>query len=165
MTNKAATSPSFANEKNVDHTSLVIEVRPFFSVALLAHSLIRDSLQLFTKAYSHFKHSESGQARMSLYIAFRIAEAYKDSGQNEMTIKFVQRIILLTPQADQAASRFCQRIAKTYKKENWNPVLRAIRDIWYEAARLTGSVESAATLLLDMMSPGEFRFGRSSCSS
>jgi hypothetical protein len=50
-------------------------------------------------------------------------------------------------------------MAKAYVREQWTPVLWSIRSVWYQAAQRTGAVESAARLLLDMMSPGRSEGG------
>jgi hypothetical protein len=45
---------------------------------------------------------------------------------------------------------------KPYANDGWDILVRSIRGLWYEAAQKTGSVESAAKLLLDMMAPGKW---------
>ncbi|KAK0459106.1 Gryzun, putative trafficking through golgi-domain-containing protein [Desarmillaria tabescens] len=62
-------SPGFANEKKVDHLVIILE--------------------LYTKSYELFKkytHSSQGQsqARLTLWIAYRIGQTYFDSGVEEM---------------------------------------------------------------------------------
>ncbi|WRT67104.1 uncharacterized protein IL334_004070 [Kwoniella shivajii] len=110
-----STAPGFANEKKVDHPALVIE--------------------LFTKAYSLLKEQDHAQNRMALFVAFRIAEVYCQSGQHEMALRFFDRISL------------------GFKRERWSPIVRQIRKLWYECAQQTGNVESAARLLVEMMCP------------
>lgn len=54
------------------------------------------------------------------------------------------------------AMRFFDRIAKTYQREKWDPIVANIRTLWYECAQRTGAVEVAARLLLEMMGqPGQ----------
>ena len=48
---------------------------------------------------------------------------------------------------------FFARISPTFKEDRWSPIVRQIRKLWYECAQITGSVEVAARLLLEMMSP------------
>jgi hypothetical protein len=123
-------APGFANEKKVAHAALIVEVNDDPAMILM--------LQLFTKAYSLTKEQAVPQARLALFIAFRIAETYSSSGQWEM------------------AMRFFDRIAKTYQRERWDPIVANIRSLWYECAQRTGAVEVAARLLLETMGqPGQ----------
>ncbi|WWC69487.1 uncharacterized protein I206_103428 [Kwoniella pini CBS 10737] len=92
-------------------------------------------IELFTKAYSLLKEQDHAQNRMALFVAFRIAEVYCQSAQYEMAI------------------RFFDRISHGFKRERWSPIVKQIRRLWYECAQQTGNVESAARLLVEMMSP------------
>lgn len=67
-----STAPGFANEKKVDHAALVIE--------------------LFTKSYSLLKEQRYAQDRVALFVAFRIAETYCQSGQYDMAMRWVFRM-------------------------------------------------------------------------
>jgi hypothetical protein len=44
---------------------------------------------------------------------------------------------------------------KSYINEKWDSVVWSIQDLWYEAARRTGSVDTAVRLLFSMMAPGK----------
>lgn len=44
---------------------------------------------------------------------------------------------------------------KSYINEKWDPVVWSIQDLWCEAARRTGSVDTAVRLLFSMMAPGK----------
>ncbi|WVW83128.1 hypothetical protein I302_105146 [Kwoniella bestiolae CBS 10118] len=92
-------------------------------------------IELFTKAYSLLKEQDHAQNRMALFVAFRIAEVYCQSAQYDMAL------------------RFFDRISQGFKREGWSPIVIQIRKLWYECAQQTGNVESAARLLVDMMSP------------
>lgn len=52
-------------------------------------------------------------------------------------------------------SRFFERIAKTYRREQWDVVLRPLLSIWYSCAQQTGNVELSVQLLLEMLGHGE----------
>ena len=52
-------------------------------------------------------------------------------------------------------SRFFERIAKTYRKERWDVVLRPLLTIWYSCAQQTGNVELSVQLLLEMLGHGK----------
>jgi hypothetical protein len=52
-----------------------------------------------------------------------------------------------------ANARFFERISATFKKDKWSPIVRQIRTLWYECAQVTGNVEMAARLLVEMMCP------------
>ncbi|WVQ98716.1 hypothetical protein IAU59_005847 [Kwoniella sp. CBS 9459] len=93
-------------------------------------------IELFTKSYSLLKEQEHAQNRMALFVAFRIAEVYCQSNQYDMAL------------------RFFDRISQGFRRERWSPIVRQIRELWYECAQQTGSVETAARLLLEMMCPG-----------
>lgn len=66
----ADTNPALQSEKQVDHSSLTIE--------------------LLTKSYEQFKRYRNG--RMTLYLAAEIAGTYYETGKFEMAIKFFERI-------------------------------------------------------------------------
>ena len=51
--------------------------------------------------------------------------------------------------------RFFERIAKTYRKEQWDVVLRPLLSIWYSCAQQTGNVELSVRLLLEMLGHGK----------
>lgn len=112
-------SPGYANEKKVQHYAIILE--------------------LYTKAYEIFKkHSlttaqNQAQSRLTLWIAYRIAQTYHDSGDF------------------QTAVRFFERIAKTYRREKWYHMLRPLLVTWYACARQLGDVELCIKLLLEMM--------------
>ncbi|EUC61804.1 glutathione transferase omega-1 [Rhizoctonia solani AG-3 Rhs1AP] len=65
-------TPAFANEKKIDHHSLIVE--------------------LYTKAYETFKQQKTGQTRLTYYIAYRIAETHYESGKFDLAVKFFERI-------------------------------------------------------------------------
>ncbi|KAK0494835.1 Gryzun, putative trafficking through golgi-domain-containing protein [Armillaria luteobubalina] len=114
-------SPGFANEKKVDHLVIILE--------------------LYTKSYELFKKytpSSPGQsqARLTLWIAYRIGQTYFDSGKFDMAI------------------RFFERIAKTYRRENWDPMLRPLLTTWYACVQQLGDVELSIRLLIEMLGHG-----------
>jgi hypothetical protein len=52
------------------------------------------------------------------------------------------------------ASRFFERIARTYRLEKWDAMLRPLLSTWYKCAQRLGDVELSVRLLLEMMSNG-----------
>lgn len=68
-------SPGFANEKKVEHLSAINE--------------------MYSKAYELFKKYSSApsdgqvQGRLTLWIAYRIAQTYYDSGKFDMAVRSV----------------------------------------------------------------------------
>ena len=68
-----ALSPGFANEKKVEHLAIVNE--------------------LYTKAYELFKKfsspSNHGQGRLTLWIAYQIAQTYYTAGKYDMAVRLV----------------------------------------------------------------------------
>ncbi|KAG8904617.1 hypothetical protein FRB99_001414, partial [Tulasnella sp. 403] len=92
-------------------------------------------IELFTKAYELFKRFRTGQSRQTFYIAYRIAETYHAAGNYE------------------AAIRFFERIAKTYRREQWGSMLRSILLMWYDCARHLGDVELTIKLLFELLAP------------
>ncbi|KAF8070400.1 Foie gras liver health family 1-domain-containing protein [Lyophyllum atratum] len=112
-------SPGFANEKKVDHLTIVLE--------------------LYTKAYELFKKytvinpQNPTQGRLTLWIAYRIAHTYYESGKYDMAI------------------RFFERIAKTYRREKWGPLLRPLLSTWYACARELGDTDLSVKLLVEML--------------
>ncbi|KAG8794879.1 hypothetical protein FRC12_020516 [Ceratobasidium sp. 428] len=109
-------TPAFANEKKIDHHSLIVE--------------------LFTKAYETFKHQQTGQSRLTYYIAYRIAETHYESGKFDLAVKFFERI------------------AKTYRTERWTTLLRPALALWYDCARNLADIELSVRVLLEMLVPG-----------
>ncbi|OAX31943.1 hypothetical protein K503DRAFT_702885 [Rhizopogon vinicolor AM-OR11-026] len=111
----ASAAPGYANEKKVDHLSLILE--------------------LYTKSYEVFKkyNSTTSQGRLTLWIAYRIAHTYYESEKFDVAI------------------RFFERIAKTYRKEKWNDMLRPLLSTWYSCAQKLGDVELMVTLLVEMI--------------
>ena len=65
-----------------------------------------------------------------------------------MAMKYVGRLLLT-----RADCRFFERISTTFKKDKWSPIVRQIRSLWYHCAQVTGNVEMAARLLVEMMCP------------
>lgn len=84
------------------------------------------------------KNSKAGQSRTTLYIAYRIAEAYRDDGRQLDT-----------------ALKFFERISKLHRKERWDPISTQIRKLWMECAREAGRVADVARLLLEEISEGQ----------
>ncbi|KAI0079255.1 hypothetical protein K474DRAFT_1617849 [Panus rudis PR-1116 ss-1] len=117
-----SSSPGFINEKKVDHLTLVLE--------------------LYTRAYELFKKysapssQHQGQGRLTLWIAYRIAQTYYESGKFEMAV------------------RFFERIAKTYRREQWDSLLRPLLSTWYACAQQLGDMELSVQLLLEILGHG-----------
>ncbi|KAG2132301.1 Gryzun, putative trafficking through golgi-domain-containing protein [Suillus bovinus] len=67
-------APGYANEKKVDHLSLILE--------------------LYTKSYEVFKKhsSTTSQGRLTLWIAYRIAHTYFESEKFDIAVRFFERI-------------------------------------------------------------------------
>lgn len=79
------------NEKKVQHYAIILEVCGSHSLMLLTDILV---LQLYTKAYEIFKRNTPGgstqaQSRLTLWIAYRIAQTYYDSGEFAMAVRCV----------------------------------------------------------------------------
>ncbi|KAI0050806.1 hypothetical protein FA95DRAFT_1676484 [Auriscalpium vulgare] len=113
--------PGFGNEKKVDHLAIVLE--------------------LYTKSYELFKtHSVvsngQGQGRLTLRIAYRIAQTYYASGKFDMAV------------------RFFERIARTYRREKWGVMLKPLLATWYACAQQLGDVELSVRLLVEMLGHG-----------
>ncbi|KAF9486045.1 hypothetical protein BDN70DRAFT_870556 [Pholiota conissans] len=112
-----ALSPGFTNEKKVEHLSIINE--------------------LYTKAYELFKKhspaSSQGQGRLTLSIAYRIAQTYYDAAKFDMAV------------------RFFERIAKTYRREKWGAMLVPLLSTWYACAQQLGDVELSIKLLIEIM--------------
>lgn len=50
--------------------------------------------------------------------------------------------------------RFFERIAKTYRREKWNAMLRPLFPTWYACAKKLGDVELTVRLLIEMIGYG-----------
>ncbi|TRM69045.1 Gryzun, putative trafficking through golgi-domain-containing protein [Schizophyllum amplum] len=97
-------------------------------------------LELYTKAYELFKKytpaSATQPGRQTLFIAYRIAQTYQTSGKFDMAV------------------RFFERIAKTYRREQWGEMLRPLLTTWYDCAKLLGDMEMSVRLLMEMLAHG-----------
>ncbi|KAI0090763.1 Gryzun, putative trafficking through golgi-domain-containing protein [Irpex rosettiformis] len=113
-------SPGFANENKVDHLTVILE--------------------LYTRAYELFKkyspQSGANLGRQTLWIAYRIARTYYDSGKFDMAVKFFERI------------------AKTYRRESWDAMLQPLLKTWYACAQQLGDMELGVQLLIEMLAHG-----------
>ncbi|KJA28858.1 hypothetical protein HYPSUDRAFT_33253 [Hypholoma sublateritium FD-334 SS-4] len=114
---QTALSPGFTNEKKVEHLSIINE--------------------LYTKAYELFKKhspaSNQGQGRLTLWIAYRIAQTYYEAGKFDMAV------------------RFFERIARTYRRERWSSMLLPLLSTWYACAQQLGDVELSIKLLIEIL--------------
>ncbi|KIJ65975.1 hypothetical protein HYDPIDRAFT_110092 [Hydnomerulius pinastri MD-312] len=119
MSQGTSAAPGYANEKKVDHLTIILE--------------------LYTKSYELFKKysSTASQGRLTLWIACRIAHTYYESGKFDMAVKFFERI------------------AKTYRREKWNAMLRPLFSTWYACAQKLGDVELTVRLLVEMLGYGD----------
>ncbi|TFK50937.1 hypothetical protein OE88DRAFT_1726063 [Heliocybe sulcata] len=112
--------PGYTNEKKVDHLTIILE--------------------LYTKSYELFKQyappNVQSQGRLTLYIAYRIAQTYYDSGKFDMAV------------------RFFERIAKTYRRESWGSMMGPLLSTWYRCAQQLGDVELSVKLLIEMIGHG-----------
>ncbi|KAF7792767.1 hypothetical protein EIP86_003865 [Pleurotus ostreatoroseus] len=116
----SASSPGFANESKVDHLTIILE--------------------LYTRSYELFKKysppSSQTQGRQTLWIAYRIAQTYYESGKFDMAV------------------RFFERIAKTYRREKWDAMLVPLLSTWYACAQQLGDMELGVQLLIEMITYG-----------
>jgi len=55
----------------------------------------------------------------------------------------------------ETAVKFYERIAKIYKREHWDTLLRPVLSEWYTSCRQTGDIDTAAKLLVEMLCYGE----------
>ncbi|KAI0669719.1 Gryzun, putative trafficking through golgi-domain-containing protein [Trametes maxima] len=114
-------SPGFVNEKKVDHLAIVLE--------------------LYTRSYELFKkwspQNAQNPGRLTLWIAYRIAQTYYESGKFDMAV------------------RFFERIAKTYRRESWESLLHPLLSQWYACAQQLGDVDLSVKLLVEMLGHGE----------
>lgn len=96
-------------------------------------------LELYTKSYELFKQysSTTSQGRLTLWIAYCIAHTYYESNKFDMAV------------------RFFERIAKTYRREKWNVMLRPLFTAWYACAQKLGDVELTVKLLVEMIAYGD----------
>ncbi|KAH9889488.1 Gryzun, putative trafficking through golgi-domain-containing protein [Cubamyces lactineus] len=112
-----ANSPGFVNEKKVDHLAI-----------------------LYTRAYELFRkwnpQNTQNPGRLTLWIAYRIAQTYYESGKFDMAV------------------RFFERIAKTYRRESWGSLLHPLLSQWYACAQQLGDVELSVRLLVEMLAYG-----------
>ncbi|KAF7428799.1 hypothetical protein PC9H_008031 [Pleurotus ostreatus] len=117
-------TPGFTNEKKVDHYVIILEARLLYT----------KSYELFKKyATSTSTPKAQSQGRLTLWIAYRIAQTYYDSGKFDMAV------------------RFFERIARTYRREKWGSMLRPLLSTWYSCAQRLEDVELSVKLLIEMM--------------
>ena len=92
-------------------------------------------VELFGKSYALLKDHQPPQNRVALHVAYRIADMYLRAQQYEQ------------------AMRYFETLAQSFTSDRYDPLVREIRNVWYQCAQQTGDVEIAAKLLLEMMSP------------
>jgi hypothetical protein len=120
--------------------------------------------QLYTKSYELFKkHTTSPspnttQGRLTLWIAYRIAQTYYDSGKFDMAVRFVVDSTDELPSSMSSSSSFFERIAKTYHREKWYSMLRPLLSTWYACAQQLGDVELSVKLLVEQLGQGHLQF-------
>ena len=52
------------------------------------------------------------------------------------------------------AVRFFERIAKTYRREQWDALLRPLLSTWYRCAQQLGNMELSVQLLFEILGHG-----------
>ncbi|KAI0669705.1 Gryzun, putative trafficking through golgi-domain-containing protein [Trametes maxima] len=121
MLDSESNSPGFVNEKKVDYLAIVLE--------------------LYTRSYELFKkwspQNAQNPGRLTLWIAYRIAQTSYESGKFDMAV------------------RFFERIAKTYRRESWESLLHPLLSQWYACAQQLGDVDLSVKLLVEMLGHGE----------
>ncbi|ORX39862.1 Foie gras liver health family 1-domain-containing protein [Kockovaella imperatae] len=91
------------------------------------------TVELLTKAYTLVLAQTPPQIRIAAYLAFRIAETHVRAGQYDSAMKYFDELSL---------------------QDQWEPIVKQTRALWYESAQRTGNVEAAARLLIEMICPG-----------
>ncbi|KAK7036442.1 hypothetical protein VNI00_011639 [Paramarasmius palmivorus] len=134
--NASSWSPGFANEKKVDHSVIILE-------------LYTKSYELFKKYASLANPNSNQQGRLPLFIAYRIAQTYYDSGKFDMAIRWV--VPALVKHFTDSWISFFERIAKTYRREHWGSLLRPLLSTWYRCAQQLGDVDLSVRLLVEML--------------
>ena len=87
-----------------------------------------------------------------MWIACRIAQTYYQSGKFELAIRYAHLDCLSWSKL--MGHRFFERIAKTYRREKWNVMLRPLFPTWYTCAKKLGDVEMTVRLLVEMIGYG-----------
>ena len=86
-----APPPGFNNEQKVDHLALILEVSCSSDVLVQTYS--GSAHQLYTRAYDLFKaytpKEAHGHGRLTLWIAYRIAQTYYESGKFDLAVRCV----------------------------------------------------------------------------
>ncbi|PWN53564.1 hypothetical protein IE53DRAFT_397856 [Violaceomyces palustris] len=107
----SADSPALMHEQKVDHTGQITE-------------------QL-TRSYDSFKRSKL--TRLSLMVASKIAMAYMEASQHEMSL------------------RFLERITKSYRRDGCDLLLAGLLSLAAECAIVVADVESLARILFETL--------------
>ncbi|KAG8829043.1 hypothetical protein FRC17_007182 [Serendipita sp. 399] len=110
----ASQSPALNNEKKVDHWELILE--------------------LYSKAYEHFKRFAASHSRLTFFVAIHIAKTYHSSGKHDLAIKFLERIV------------------RVYHKEQWGLLLKPLLELWHESSKQIGDIESCVRLVFERLS-------------
>ena len=92
-----------------------------------------------------------------MWIACRIAQTYYQSGKFELAIRCAHLDRL--SRSKLMGDRFFERIAKTYRREKWNAMLRPLFPTWYTCAKKLGDVELTVRLLVEMIGYGAWMCG------
>ncbi|CAG8556735.1 2174_t:CDS:10, partial [Cetraspora pellucida] len=90
------------------------------------------TIELLTKSYEQFKKQKAG--RMTLYLASEIAGTYVEARKYDMALKFFERI------------------AKTYRKEDWHTILESILNWSLKCAKESGTWDNVVEYLIELLS-------------
>jgi hypothetical protein len=101
------------------------------------------TIELFTKAYEQFKKFKS--QRMTLFLACEISRAYLDSGKVDMAHKWVTFCL-------DVDIRFYDKVAKTYRKEQWFAILAKILDASLACTRQLQNFGAQTETLIELAS-------------
>ena len=114
-------------------------------------------LELYTRAYELFKKysptNTQNLGRQTLWIAYRIAQTYYESGKFDMAARYAHPYHY-TPKLT-LRTRFFERIAKTYRREKWDTMLVPLLSTWYKCAQQLGDMELGVQLLFELLAHGE----------
>ena len=163
-------SPGFTNEKKVDHLGLVVELYTkaydvFKSASASTTSATPPGeIPPAIRAQGEVSVTVDGTAetqggkevlggRQLLWIAYRIAETYREGGKYGLAVRWVLCSSLSLSLSSKLRRRFFDRIAKTYRKEGWIDLLQGVLEAWFECVMgLGGQVEDGVKVLLELIS-------------
>ena len=90
-----------------------------------------------------------------MWIAYRIAQTYYATGKFDMALRYDYPFLCKMVSLTVIHLSFFERIGKTYRREQWGPLLNPLLSTWHTCSIKSGDVVLSIKLLVEMLGHGE----------